>query len=140
MTGRAPPLLLDTCTILFIGNASRLDDDADREIGKAALEQRLYVSPISAWEIGIGVAKGRLKLPLGPLEFFDDFVKRIGARLSAVTPGILVGSSLLPGTIHKDPMDRVLVASARMLGMILVTRDGPILAYGREGHVRTITC
>lgn len=133
-------MLLDTCTILFIGNASRLDDDADREIGKAALEQRLYVSPISAWEIGIGVAKGRLKLPLGPLEFFDDFVKRIGARLSAVTPGILVGSSLLPGTIHKDPMDRVLVASARMLGMILVTRDGPILAYGREGHVRTITC
>lgn len=140
MTVRATPLLLDTCAILFIGNASRLDDDADREIGRAALEQRLYVSPISAWEIGVGVAKGRLKLPLGPLEFFDDFVVRIGATLSAVTPGILVGSSLLPGSIHKDPMDRILVASARMLGMILVTRDGPILAYGREGHVRTIAC
>ena len=47
---------------------------------------------------------------------------------------------MLPGDIHGDPMDRILVASARILEMILVTRDKPILAYGREGHVRTLAC
>jgi PIN domain nuclease of toxin-antitoxin system len=136
----ASALLLDTCAMLFIGNGSRISDVADLEIGSAAADMRLYVSPMSAWEIGVGVAKGRLILPAGPLEFFNRFVERIGARLSSVTPEILVGSSVLPGSPHDDPMDRILVATARMLDMVLVTRDGPILAYGRAGHVRTLAC
>jgi PIN domain nuclease of toxin-antitoxin system len=140
MTGNAPPLLLDTCAILFIGNASGIDAVADQEVGRAASERRLFVSPISAWEIGVGVAKGRLVLPLDPLEFFRRFVERIGASLSALTPEILVRSSLLPGNLHGDPMDRIIIASARILEMVLVTRDRPILAYGREGHVRTLPC
>ena len=57
-----------------------------------------------------------------------------------ISPEILIESTALPGAIHKDPMDRILVASARLLDMILVTRDEPILAYGREGHVRTLAC
>jgi PIN domain nuclease of toxin-antitoxin system len=136
----APALLLDTCAMLFIGNGTGIDDDADIKIGSAAANGRLFVSPMSAWEIGVGVAKGRLMLPTGPLEFFNRFVERIGARLSSVTPEILVGSSILPGNPHNDPMDRILIATARMLDMILVTRDGPILAYGRAGHVRTLAC
>jgi PIN domain nuclease of toxin-antitoxin system len=140
MTASASPLLLDTCAILFIGNGSGVNAISDREIGKAVAERRLYVSPISAWEIGIGVAKGKLILPVDPLEFFHRFVERIGARLSILSPEILIRSSTLPGAIHGDPMDRILVASARVLEMMLVTRDGPILSYGREGHVRTLAC
>ena len=134
------PLLLDTCAILFIGNGSDVTDKSDQEIGRASSEQRLYISPISAWEIGIGVAKRKLILPVDPLEFFDRFAQRVGARLIALSPEILVRSCMLPGDIHSDPMDRILVASARMLEMILVTRDKPILSYGREGHVRTLAC
>ena len=126
--------------MIFIGNGTRIDDFADREIGSAAAANRLFVSPMSAWEIGVGVAKGRLMLPAGPLEFFNRFMEQIGARLSSVTPEILVSSSNLPGNPHNDPMDRILMASARMLDLILVTRDRPILAYGRAGHVRTLAC
>lgn len=140
MTGSAGAFLLDTCTVLFIGNGVRLNDVADHEIGSAAAENRLFVSPMSAWEIGVGVAKGRLKLPMGPLEFFGRFMDNLGVRLSALTPDILVASSMLPGTPHKDPMDRILMATARALDMVLVTRDEPILDYGREGHVRTLAC
>ncbi len=136
----APAILLDTCAVIFIGNGTRIDDFADREIGSAAAANRLFVSPMSAWEIGVGVAKGRLMLPAGPLEFFNRFMEQIGARLSSVTPEILVSSSNLPGNPHNDPMDRILMASARMLDLILVTRDRPILAYGRAGHVRTLAC
>ncbi|MBX3566560.1 MAG: type II toxin-antitoxin system VapC family toxin [Rhizobiaceae bacterium] len=133
-------VLLDTCAVLFISNGSRIDDAADLAIGGAASDNRLFVSPMSAWELGVGVAKGRFILPAGPLEFFNRFVARIGAKLSAVTPDILVGSSHLPGALHKDPIDRILVATARSLDMILVTRDAPVLAYGQAGHVRTLAC
>ncbi len=140
MTDAAPALLLDTCALIFIGNASGIDNVADREIGKAAAENRLFVSPMSAWEIGVGVAKGRLILPLAPLEFFQRFLRLMKIQLSALSPEILVGSSNLPGRLHGDPMDRILIASARHLDMVLVTRDRPILDYGAEGHLRTLAC
>lgn len=133
-------LLLDTCAMIFIANDTRLDPEADRAISEAAHDGRLYISPISAWEIGVGVAKGRLSLPLAPLDFFDRFVERMQAKLSPVSPPIMVASSFLPGEIHGDPMDRILVSTARSHDFVLVTSDKPILAYGREGHVRTLAC
>lgn len=133
-------LLLDTCAMIFIANETPLSPEADYQISEAAFDGRLYVSPMSAWEIGIGVAKGRLSLPLSPLEFFNRFLSKMGAKLSSVSPEILIHSSQLPGIPQKDPMDRILVASARSLDMILVTRDGPILAYGAAGHLRTLAC
>ena len=135
-----PLLLLDTCAIIFIANDVRMDPETDHEASEAAYDGRLYVSPMSAWEMGVGVAKRKLSLPLPPLEFFSRFISRAGARLSAVSPEILIESTALPGSIHKDPMDRILVSSARLLDMVLVTRDKPILAYSREGHVRTLAC
>jgi PIN domain nuclease of toxin-antitoxin system len=64
----------------------------------------------------------------------------MNAQLSALSPEILVGSSNLPGRIHGDPMDRILISSARSLDMVLVTRDEPILAYSADGHLRTLAC
>ena len=126
--------------MIYVANDSRIDQEADRQISEAAFDGRLYVCPMSAWELGIGVAKGRLSLPLAPLEFFNRFVGRLDARLSMLTPEILVNSSHLPGAPHKDPVDRILMASARTLDMVLVTRDRPILTYGKAGHLRTLAC
>jgi PIN domain nuclease of toxin-antitoxin system len=77
---------------------------------------------------------------LGPLEFFQRFLKAMQAQLSAVSPEILVGSSNLPGHLHADPMDRILISTARNLDMVLVTRDQPILDYAAEGNLRTLAC
>jgi PIN domain nuclease of toxin-antitoxin system len=126
--------------MIFIANETRMNEEAEGEISEAAFDKRLYVSPMSAWEIGIGVAKNRLKLPVGPLEFFQRFLARMDAQLSAVSPEVLIGSSNLPGDLHGDPMDRILISTARNLDMVLVTRDGPILAYGADGHLRTLAC
>lgn len=135
-----PALLLDTCALIFIANGTRMNEEAEMEISEAAHDGRLHVSPMSAWEIGVAVAKNRLKLPLGPLEFFQRFLTRMEAQLSAVSPEILIASSYLPGSLHGDPMDRILMATARNLDMILVTRDQPILDYGAAGHLRTLAC
>jgi PIN domain nuclease of toxin-antitoxin system len=135
-----PNLLLDTCAMIFVANDSLIDPHASREISEAAYDGRLYLSPMSAWEIGIGVAKGRLNLPLAPLDFVERFIERMSAKLSAISPAILIASSNLPGPPHGDPIDRILMASARALDMVLVTRDEPILRYGRNGHLRTLAC
>ncbi len=135
-----PEILLDTCALLFIALGKELKDAADTAVGAAAYRGDLYVSPISAWEIGKGVSKGRLNLPLTPLAFFNDFVANFQARLAELTPEILIHSSLMPGEPHNDPMDRILVATARLKKMVLVTSDVSILKYGKAGHVRVLAC
>lgn len=139
MTSR-PNILLDTCVLLFAAGDMKLDPIADMEISEAAYDRRLYVSPISAWEIGIGVAKNRLKLTLEPLELFRRFLKTMNAQLSEMSPEVLIASSNLPGRLHGDPADRILIASARLLDMVLVTRDDPILRYSADGDLRTLKC
>ena len=126
--------------MIFIANDTPMEAEAERSISEAAFDGRLHVSPMSAWEIGKGVSKGRLSLPISPVEFFSRFLARMEARLCALSPEILIESSYLPGEPHNDPMDRILMASARMLDMILVTRDEPILKYGEKGHLRALAC
>ncbi len=88
----------------------------------------------------MGAARGRLSLPVEPLAFFDRFMDRVNAKLGPLSPEILVHSTALPAKPHKDPMDRVLMATARLHEMILVTSDRLILAYGKAGHVQTLKC
>jgi PIN domain nuclease of toxin-antitoxin system len=133
-------VLLDTCAILFIALGRGLKDEADQVVGAALKAGRLYVSPMSAWEIGAGVAKNRLKLPLKPIDFFNRFLSSLEAKASDLSPEILIGSSNLPGAIHGDPMDRILIATARTLDLVLVTSDRPILKYGAEGNLRALAC
>jgi PIN domain nuclease of toxin-antitoxin system len=56
--------------------------------------------------------------------------------LLPLTPKIAVETSYLPGALHADPADRMLVASARIHHLTLATRDEKILAYAQEGYIR----
>ena len=134
------PLLLDTCAILFFSAARGLNQKAVESIDVAAEQRQLYVSAISSWEIGQLNSSGKLALTQDPLSFFHEFVKRSSAQINDLSPEILVGSHFLPGSFHKDPMDRILVATARMNAFTLVTSDRAILAYGQQGHVKTLAC
>jgi PIN domain nuclease of toxin-antitoxin system len=136
----SPNLLLDTCAMLFLADEARIEPETLSEISEASYDGRLYLSPISAWEIGVGVSKGRLSLPLAPLDFISEFVEKMQAKLSPLTPAIMVSSSFLPGRIHNDPTDRILVATARAHNLVLVTSDQPILAYAEAGHLRALAC
>ena len=78
---------------------------------------------------------------LTALRYFNTFLERTGSQLCALDPEVLTQSISLPGQFHKDPMDRILVATARLYGFTLVTSDRAILAYGsRAGHVKTLEC
>jgi PIN domain nuclease of toxin-antitoxin system len=135
-----PNLLLDTCAIIFVSLDSEMRADAVEAIHAASGAGRLHVSPMSAWEIGMAMSKGRLKASISPAEFFRRFLANLNAELCPLTPEIMIESSYLPANPHGDPTDRILMASARSLDLVLVTRDSPILNYGRAGHLRTLAC
>lgn len=116
-----------------------------RRLTDAANEDRLYISPATALELGFlsrpeRPPHRRLVLAPDPLSWFLRLVERSRLRLAEFTPAIAIRSSFLPGEFHKDPLDRLLVATARELDLTLVTRDAAILAYSSAGHVQTLRC
>ena len=133
-------VLLDTCAILFFAQARRLTQEIIEAIDVASEQGQLFLSPISAWEIGQLNSSGKLALTQEPLSYFNSFIEQTSALLCDLGPEILVRSHFLPGNFHKDPMDRILIETARSNGLTLVTSDRAILAYGQQGHVKTLAC
>jgi PIN domain nuclease of toxin-antitoxin system len=133
-------LLLDTHAILWLGTGARITDASRIAIDDASLRGEVLVSPVSAWEIGLLVAKGRLALDRPPRRWFAYFLGLPGVRLVPLTPEAAIASSFLPETFHSDPADRLLVATAVTWPAALVTRDARILAYAGAGHVRALAC
>ena len=135
------PLLLDTNAVIWIMRNEPLARAA-QDAMNAALQSSadVLVSPITAWEVGQLVARNRLNLSATPRGWFQRLLAIPGMRLAELSPDILIAASFLPGTPPRDPMDRILLATARELAATLVTRDRGIVAYGEQGHVSVVAC
>lgn len=90
----------------------------------AAPRTRVLVSAVSVWEIGIKQALGKLKAP----ESVVDTLQDEGFEELAITARHAEAAARLP-SLHRDPFDRMLVAQARVDGLVLVTHDEAIQAY-----------
>lgn len=95
----------------------------------------LGVSVISCWEVAKLVQNGRLAFPCPVLDWLNQALAYPGVRLLELTPLIAVASTQLPGTFHRDPADQIIVATARVHGLPLLTVDRDILDYP---HVPTL--
>lgn len=138
-------VLLDTCAAIWLMNRGRMLQAALAAIMQAGRGRGVFVSPVSAWEIGM-LSKGRSGRGDG-VQFLPDpktwFAKLMSApriRAAPLRPEIAIEASFLPGELHADPADRLLIATARHLGAPIVTRDSRIIAYGYSGHVGVIAC
>jgi len=107
-------LLLDTCALIWLMNGE-LDDSAARPALTEALRSGgLLVSTTSAWEIGLlSRSSARIAFVPDPKTWFSRAVTRPGLRLTPITPEIAIDSSHLPGALHGDPADRLIIATAR---------------------------
>ena len=133
-------MLLDTHVLVWlVAGDGRLRTAARGRIEAAAQEQQLWVSAITPWEIGMLVAKGRLLLDRDVMDWLHAALGLPGIRLAPLEPAVAVASTRLPGDLHGDPADRMLVATARHLGATLVTADLALLAYGKFGHVGVLS-
>lgn len=98
--------------------------------GIAATEMDMIgVSAISCWEVAKLVEYGRLELPCSLKEWFEQALSYPGILLLELTPEIAIESTQLPGEFHRDPVDQIIVATARVSGCPLVTSDDKILKY-----------
>jgi PIN domain nuclease of toxin-antitoxin system len=134
------PFLLDTCAALWIvadeiSEATVLMLDEARDTGLPT-----YVSPVTAWEIGNLVRKGRFKSSYTPHAWFERLMSTPNTELVELTPKVLLESSFLPGHLHKDPADRIIAATAREFGLTVMTRDRSLLAYANEGYLSAVEC
>ncbi|MGH6764832.1 MAG: type II toxin-antitoxin system VapC family toxin [Bradyrhizobium sp.] len=135
------PLLLDTHAAIWITRNESLARPAVDALNAAHQAAGIvFVSAITAWEIGLLVSRRRLNLLTTPQRWFARLLDVPGIRLAELSPDILIASSFLPGEPPRDPADRILLATARELGAALITRDRLLLKYGEDGQVSTIAC
>ncbi len=134
----ANTILLDTHAWIWLraGESAKLRRSSLEAIVEAARRSALKVSVVSVWEVAMLAAKGRVQLGLAAAEWVRRALDAPGLVLAELTPDIAVESSYLPGELHGDPADRMIVATARAIGATLYTKDRSILAYARHGHVK----
>jgi PIN domain nuclease of toxin-antitoxin system len=130
------PLLLDThCWIwMQFGLQELFSARGLATLREAARQARLLVSVISVWEVALLESKGRIHLWVDCHTWVREALATPGLTLAPLTPEIAVASTRLPGDLHGDPADRLIIATARAHGATLLTKDTKLLAYGRAGH------
>ena len=130
------PLLLDTHIWLWLveGDETRLTNEAWGLLDRSAAESNLIVSDISCWEVAVKASKGKLPLTADAAAWLERAEQAPGIRFQPLTRKILLRSTQLPGAVHNDSADRILMATAQLLGIPLVTADRQIIAYARA-HV-----
>lgn len=118
--------LLDACALLMLADdQSLLSDKALRLIEES---EDLTISAISAFKIILKYKLGKLSLPLPPEEWFDLALQTHGIRAISIDVPIAGLSARLP-FIHKDPCDRIIIATAMINNAILLTADKTIPRY-----------
>lgn len=130
----AAGLLLDTnAWFWLVTGDARMPASLVARIEAAAASGRVCVSQISAWEIALKVSMGKLRLNVPITRWLEENTE--GLRLLDLPLAVVVDATSLPGTFHKDPADRFIVASARHHHLTLITGDELIVEYARAGHV-----
>ena len=143
LKGSPPAVLLDTCAVIWLANGDPLEKGADAAIVHAALIDGVFVSPISAWEVGLlsrPKAGRAFEFLPAPATWFARLMAGPAIKPAAFTADIAIAASRLPEPLHGDPADRLLIATARHLAMPIVTRDARIIDYAAAGHVAVIAC
>ena len=128
-------IVIDThIWVWWVHDDPRLAPSTGALLGSAE-KTGIGVSAISCWEVAKLVERHRLILPCSVSDWLEQALAYPGIRLLELSPRICVESTRLPGTFHRDPADQMIVATARVFEVPLVTEDSKILAYP---HVTTL--
>jgi PIN domain nuclease of toxin-antitoxin system len=129
-------IALDTHALVWWASGdSQLSRPARDAIEVEAGEGEILVSAISAWEVAMLAKAGRLALTMDAAEWLETVAQVPAVRFVPVDVHISVHSVDLPGAFHKDPADRIIVATARHDSVPLITADLKIRDYP---HVQTL--
>ncbi|HTB22936.1 MAG TPA: type II toxin-antitoxin system VapC family toxin [bacterium] len=119
-------LLLDTHVWIWnLGDPKRLSPGVSRLLG----QNEIWLSSASVWETMVLGRSGKLGIGKGetPLAWIRRALRDSGVREASLTHEIALESECL-ALPHGDPADRFIVATANVLGLVLVTADRKILS------------
>ncbi len=120
--------LLDTHILLWWhGDRSQLSPQQQNVIGAANADSPMRISDITLWEVAMLQHMGRIGLGVPLREWLEKAVAPPLARRHGISPAVAAELAALPDSFHRDPADRILVATARVLGATLLTRDRRII-------------
>lgn len=117
-------VLLDTHILIWwLQDPGLLSPAQRRIVDGATAESPLRISDISLWEIATLHSLGRIRLAIPLREWLEKAVAPPLVRRHGISPAIATEVARLPDSFHRDPADRILVATARTLGATLLTHD-----------------
>ncbi|MCX8050188.1 MAG: type II toxin-antitoxin system VapC family toxin [Methylohalobius sp.] len=129
-------IVLDTHVwVWWICAPENLSPTVQEEIDRQLALHSVIVSTFSTWEVAMLIAKDRLQLSVDLTEWVRQCERIPGFVFQPITNAIALAAVNLPGQFHPDPADRLIVATARVLGATLVTGDQKIRDYR---YVRTL--
>ena len=132
-------LLLDTHVWVWSveGDARRIGRSARRLLSRAESREAVHISPVTVFEVAALHTAGRLRLARPAEQWIREALGVAGVRLAVLSPAVAVDAGAIPRTALGDPLDRLLVATARYLGVTFLTSDRRILEYASDtGNVR----
>ncbi|MCG3164747.1 MAG: Ribonuclease VapC22 [Bacteroidia bacterium] len=89
----------------------------------------IAINSISCWEVAKLVELGKLELNISVEQWLKEAVDYYNVTVLPLDIPVIVESTRLPGNFHKDPADQLIVATARVLDIPLLTQDSKILKY-----------
>lgn len=141
MNNVAEGLLLDTCAAIWISNGDPIEAEALEALNSAeARPASVWISAITAWEVGTLVTRDRLSLSMPVETWFAALSALPQIMVADLSPELLIQSTTLPGQPPSDPADRMIIATARQHGLTILTRDREMLTYAALGHVNAMKC
>ena len=138
-TSELRPLLLDTHVwIWFMLANAELAMSGRTAINRAATSGLLRIAAISVWEAALLASRGRIAVGRPLAQWIGEALSAPGLSIEPLLPQIAVEACSLPEAFHRDPVDRMIVATARVANATLMTRDRQILDYAARGHLTAI--
>ncbi len=129
-------ILLDTHIILFsFMRSTELKEKTKSIITEYQQNNAMLISSISLWEIAMLASKNRINIFRPINDFLKHIIQSEGIEVIEISPDIASESVMLQN-FHKDPCDRIIVATSRVTSSTLITRDKEIIAWARHGHVK----
>ena len=134
------PFLLDTCAAIWLVDGTLRPAAAEALLESYRAGRTTFVSPFTAWEIGLLAASGRFRSTYPTEGWLKRVTSLPGIGLAELSARVLLDSWKLPGKLNRDPADHVIAATAREYGYTVMTRDRAMLAYAKQGHLSVLEC
>jgi len=125
-------IVLDThAWVWFVDDPRQLSVPARKATETALAGGSIVISSISSWEVAMLAASGRLKLTIDVRDWIAKCEALPFFNFVPVDNTIFVRSVFLPGRLHADPADRIIIATALTRDIPIVTKDRKIRSYPR---------